>query len=85
MELVQLLNNMLYDESRRVIHKLRDESDARIILSVMRRGMDGKQRPSKLSTVLAIMNDSLQILELATHFPTAYPHLVSSIPIESTC
>jgi hypothetical protein len=49
----------------------------------MRRGMDGKQRPSKLSTVLAIMDDSLQTLELTTHFPTAYPRLLFSIPIES--
>ncbi|KAI9163631.1 N-terminal fungal transcription regulatory domain-containing protein [Paramyrothecium foliicola] len=81
-EVIQLMSNMPPEEVARVVHQLRDESDAKVILSVLRGGMNSKNRPSELSTAVALMDDSLQTVELTAQFPTAYPRL-PRIPAES--
>ena len=81
-EVVRLLNSMPGDDAVRALQQLRGESDARVILSVLRGGIDITQRPSELSTTTAVMDNGLQSIELANYFPIAYPRL-PRISIES--
>lgn len=81
-EVVRLLNSMPGNDAAHALRQLRGEPDARVILSVLRGGMDVTQRPSELSTTAPTVDNSLQNIELANHFPIAYPRL-PRIPIDS--
>lgn len=59
----------------RVLGSMRGETDASAILSALRGGMEGMQRPSDLSTAAAIMGNRFEALELEAQNPVAYPSL----------
>ncbi|KAK5990592.1 Nitrogen assimilation transcription factor nit-4-like protein [Cladobotryum mycophilum] len=75
LEIIYLLNSMPKEEASRVLKFLKTEKDASIVLSVLRGGMDAKQRPSDATVAAAIMEESFLSLELEAQNPVAYPML----------
>jgi hypothetical protein len=75
---MQLLGNLPSEHVVNIVHKLRDETDARVILSALQGGMDAKQQPSGqpiAATTTTSMSSDLVAHELGITYPIAYPHL----------
>lgn len=74
-EVVHLLNAMPKEEAIRVLSFLKNHNDAAVVLSVLRGGMEAKQRPSDIAVATAVIKHSFQFLELEAQNPVAYPTL----------
>ncbi|KAH0533397.1 hypothetical protein TsFJ059_001973 [Trichoderma semiorbis] len=79
-EVMRLLNALPERETIRLLHSLRSETDAAVILSTLRDGVPAGQRPSELRNAVAIMDNSFQSLELESQNPNAYPFLPPVMP-----
>ncbi|KAK4082759.1 uncharacterized protein Triagg1_1649 [Trichoderma aggressivum f. europaeum] len=79
-EVMRLLNALPERETIRLLHSLRSENDAAVILSTLRDGVPSIRRPSELRNAVAIMDDSFQSLELESQNPNAYPFLPPVMP-----
>ncbi|KAL6805193.1 N-terminal fungal transcription regulatory domain-containing protein [Trichoderma sp. SZMC 28012] len=79
-EVIRILNTLPDREALSILHSLRSETDAAVILSTLRDGVPAIRRPSELRNAVAIMDNSLQTVELESQNPIAYPFLPPIIP-----
>ncbi|KKP04360.1 hypothetical protein THAR02_03563 [Trichoderma harzianum] len=79
-EVIRILNTLPDREALRILHSLRTETDAAVILSTLRDGVPAIRRPSDLRNAVAIMDNSFQALELESQNPIAYPFLPPIVP-----
>ncbi|KAL7933902.1 N-terminal fungal transcription regulatory domain-containing protein [Trichoderma chlorosporum] len=79
-EVIRLLNALPERETIRMLHSLKSETDAAVILSTLRGGVPVNRRPSELRNAVTIMDNSFQALELESQNPNAYPFLPPIVP-----
>ncbi|KAL7915456.1 N-terminal fungal transcription regulatory domain-containing protein [Trichoderma velutinum] len=79
-EVMRILNAVPERETLRILHSLRIETDAAVILSTLRDGVPAIRQPSEHSNAVAIMDNSFKTIELESQNPNAYPFLPPIIP-----
>ncbi|KAK0755994.1 hypothetical protein N5P37_011462, partial [Trichoderma harzianum] len=79
-EVMRLLNALPESEALCMLHSLRSETDAAVILSTLRGGVPVTRPPSELRNAVAIMDNSFEALELEAQNPNAYPFLPPFAP-----